>query len=115
MIDVMSLSPSQRQLLTPIRAALMPFGASIQQAFIFGSMASGTDRPDSDVDLMVIGDASLADLYMATGDIQKEAGRPMHINTHTIAEWESLQSDPIIQAILEQPHITVLSNPESNV
>lgn len=46
-------------------AAQLPPEA-IRQAFIFGSMASGSDRPESDVDLFVVGSAHVHDLASFT-------------------------------------------------
>jgi predicted nucleotidyltransferase len=45
-----------------LRAAVDPLGSKVELAFVYGSMASGTERPGSDVDLMVLGKASFADL-----------------------------------------------------
>lgn len=43
------------------RAAELPAGA-VEDAFVFGSIASGTERPESDIDLFVVGDAHVHDL-----------------------------------------------------
>jgi predicted nucleotidyltransferase len=41
----------------------------IEAAFIFGSLARGDARPDSDVDVLIYGDPDLTALGHATGDI----------------------------------------------
>ena len=38
-----------------LRAALAPVSGDIVAAFIYGSIASGQERPNSDIDLMIIG------------------------------------------------------------
>ncbi|MHB8719210.1 MAG: nucleotidyltransferase domain-containing protein [Candidatus Dormibacteria bacterium] len=43
------------------RAAQLPRGA-VEAAFIFGSMAAGTERPESDFDLFVLGSGRVHDL-----------------------------------------------------
>jgi predicted nucleotidyltransferase len=53
-----------------LRQALEPLGNKVEQAFVYGSMASGTERAGSDVDLMVLGNASFADLARALADAQ---------------------------------------------
>jgi predicted nucleotidyltransferase len=53
-----------------LRQALEPLGNKVEQAFVYGSMASGTERAGSDVDLMVLGKASFADLARALADAQ---------------------------------------------
>ena len=39
-----------------LRAALAPLAARVRVAFIYGSIAKGTERRASDVDVMIIGD-----------------------------------------------------------
>ncbi len=45
-----------------LRAALEPFGDRIERAYVYGSHARGEERPDSDVDVMVVGSVSLREL-----------------------------------------------------
>ena len=43
----------------------------VELAFVYGSIAAGTARPGSNVDLMVLGDASFVDLALAlAGDVK---------------------------------------------
>lgn len=56
----------------PIRKSLEPYSANIKAAFVYGSVAKGTDTAQSDVDLMIVGDAlDYSGIYSATD----EAGR----------------------------------------
>ncbi len=54
-------------------AALAPFAARIDQAYIYGSHARGEERADSDVDLMIAGSVSPRELSSAL----REAGRSL--------------------------------------
>ena len=56
-----------------LRAALEPLKEQIGFAYLYGSHANGTERPDSDVDLMVVGDVTLRELSSPI----REAGRTM--------------------------------------
>src|SRR5260370_6272234 len=50
----------------PIRQSFRPYADAIKSAFIYGSVAKGTDTAHSDIDLMVIGDdLNYSDLYTA--------------------------------------------------
>lgn len=89
-----------------IKDILKPLG--IERAFVFGSVASGTEKSSSDIDLMVIGDTDLIKVYAAADAIEKAVGRSVHINKHTCNEWASLQGDPLIQHIMNEPRIEVL-------
>jgi len=50
----------------------------VELAFLFGSYAAGTARPDSDIDLMVIGTATRFDLASLVAPVQQKLQR--HVN-----------------------------------
>lgn len=50
----------------------------IKYAFIYGSMAGGKDRPNSDVDLMVIGSINEDELDRVVFGIQRKTGREIN-------------------------------------
>lgn len=56
-----------------LRGALEPVQDRIELAYVYGSHATGTERPDSDVDLMVTGDIGLRELSSPI----REAGRTL--------------------------------------
>jgi predicted nucleotidyltransferase len=91
-----------------IAGELAPFKGSIELAFVFGSIAQGTERADSDVDLMVIGDLDVFELGAAIERIQEALGRELDLNLHTPGEWEELQSDRLISAIMRKEKIMVI-------
>ncbi len=49
----------------PLRAALTPLAGKIRVAFIHGSVAEGRERSESDIDLILVGEASNADVALA--------------------------------------------------
>ena len=57
-----------------LRSALEPLADRIEQAYVYGSHARGDERPDSDVDLMVVGRLTLR----ALSSPLREAGRSLH-------------------------------------
>jgi len=61
-----------------LRDALLPLGKKVALAFVFGSVAAGSERPGSDVDLMVLGSASFADLARALAPAQAALGREVN-------------------------------------
>lgn len=62
-----------------LRAALAPLVDSIALAFVYGSMASGTARSGSDVDVMVLGDASFTALVTALHPTQELLAREVNV------------------------------------
>jgi predicted nucleotidyltransferase len=79
-------------------------------AFIFGSMASGKDRSDSDVDLMIVSDADGLRLHGLVDEIEKSIRRPVHVNMYGTGEWSEMMKDGMVQSIIEGPKIMVIGN-----
>ncbi|NKL77622.1 nucleotidyltransferase domain-containing protein [Rhizobium leguminosarum] len=89
---------------------LQPFRDRIEVAFIFGSIACGSDRPDSDVDLMVVGDIDVFELGPTLEKLQKVLGRAVDLNLHTPSEWQALAGDRVIGAIMKEERIMVVGS-----
>jgi predicted nucleotidyltransferase len=76
-------------LVGPLEEALAPFKDRIQVAFIYGSIAKGTDTAQRDIDLMVIcDDPAYSDLYSALQKAEVTLGRPVHVTLATAVEWK---------------------------
>lgn len=68
-----------------VQDTLTPLKASISVAFIHGSVAS-QERSSSDVDLMVIGEATLADLAVPLRALESRLGRAVNPAVYTSRE-----------------------------
>jgi uncharacterized protein len=94
-----------------VRQALNPFRDGLRRAFIFGSLASGTDRADSDIDLMLVGEIGVdvyVDLSNAMHALGDEIGRPVHFHLYGEEEWRDLlDKDNVIGAIANGPKIEI--------
>lgn len=60
----------------------------ISEAFVFGSIAQGTDKPQSDVDLMLVGSVDLFDLGEVLERLERALGRRIDLNLYTDEELE---------------------------
>lgn len=79
----------------PLRTALASFGGAIELAFVFGSVASGTARSGSDVDLMIVSDTiDYARAFEALQPVEKILGRPVNPTVMTSEEWRRKRGDP---------------------
>ena len=58
-----------------LRQALSPLSPRIAISFIFGSVARGEERLESDLDLMVIGGVSFAEVVDAIRGAESQTGR----------------------------------------
>jgi predicted nucleotidyltransferase len=67
---------------------LAPLAGAITAAFVYGSVASGRDRADSDIDLMVIAeDLDYPKLFEAVQDAEKKLDRTVNPTLMTLREW----------------------------
>ena len=70
-----------------LRGALAQLNARISVAFVYGSVAKGSERRGSDVDLMVIGEASFAEVSEVLGEAQKTIGREVNPSVYTVRDF----------------------------
>lgn len=70
-----------------LRGALAPPSGRISVAFIYGSVARGAERRGSDVDVMVIGEASFSEVSEALGQAQKTIGREVNPSVYSPADF----------------------------
>jgi len=74
-------------------------------AVIHGSWAGGSRRPDSDIDVLVVGDADLRDLRRRLRPIGKSVGRTLDLTVLAPDEFRRLVHDrsSVAQRLLEAP------------
>jgi len=72
-----------------IRSALASLGPEIQIAFVYGSVARQKEQANSDVDLMVLGDASFSEVVSALAPAQKALGREINPTVFPVSEFRS--------------------------
>jgi len=93
-----------------LRQALQPLGEQVELAFVFGSMASGSAHAGSDVDLLVVGRASFAQVVEATYAAQAPLGREINPKVMTAAEWarQRAEGQPFVQELLAKPKVMLI-------
>lgn len=91
----------------PLAAALAPIADRLEEAFVFGSVAEGSDTSESDIDLALIGDVDLFTVSPLIDQAQADLGRPIHANVYGAAEWQA-PHDPVLQAIKAGPRIDLM-------
>ena len=92
--------------------ALAPVAASIAAAFVFGSVARGTETAGSDVDVLLIGSLGFGEAVKLLYPAQTTFGREINPKVFTVAEWRSkLKSkDPFVKDVLAKPKIHLIGN-----
>ncbi len=79
----------------PLKRALEARAGDVRAAFVYGSVAKGTDTARSDIDLMVISDRlHHADLFEMLQPVEGLLARRVNPTVMSRREWRSKRSDP---------------------
>lgn len=92
-----------------IRDALADLDSRLDQVFIFGSLAAGTARMTSDIDLMVVGDVSFTEIVTALIDTHESLNREVNPVVMKRGEFQkkARNQDRFVSRILKEPKIFV--------
>ena len=95
-----------------IAGALQPLADRIDVAFIFGSVARGEERQASDLDLMVVGDVTFAELADAMRAAEGHIRRNINVTVYPAKELrDKLASGRhFLTTVMRQEKIFVLGN-----
>ncbi len=93
-----------------LASALLPLAEWVEVAFVFGSIAKATETSRSDVDVMVIGQASFGQVVNALFDAQTTLAREINPKVMTRAEWQTKRVDhnPFVQELMDKPKIFIV-------
>jgi predicted nucleotidyltransferase len=91
---------------------LKPLAAKLQFAFVYGSIASGKERSDSDIDLMVVGRVSPAELALPLRHSRELLGREINPSVYTPAEFDKKRAarDHFLITVLGKPRLFVFGS-----
>ena len=92
--------------------ALEPLSSQIEVAFIFGSMARASEGPQSDVDVLLIGDASFGQVANAVYDSQLALAREINPKVMSRAEWSEKKNakNVFVQELMDKPKIFIVGS-----
>lgn len=100
-------------LVAPLREALAPLASRISVAFVYGSVAKGTDTAASDIDLMLVSDAlAYADVMAALHPLIEHLGREINPTLYTRAELRKrlAAGNSFVNRVLAQPRLWVIGS-----
>lgn len=96
-----------------MRLALDQFKDKIKVAFIYGSIAKGSDTAESDIDLMLISDQlTYPDLLVSFSELETQLGRKINPTIDTIEEFRNkitAESNFVVR-VMEQPKIFLIGS-----
>jgi predicted nucleotidyltransferase len=97
----------------PLRQSLAPFSDRIKAAFVYGSIAKGTDTASSDIDLMVVGDdLNYADLFSGLQKAETTLHRTVNPTFLSFQDWwrKLTTKDSVIAKIDTQPKLFIFGS-----
>jgi predicted nucleotidyltransferase len=95
-----------------LRAALREIEDQIAVAFVFGSVAEGVERKNSDLDLFVVGSAGYSVVTERARTVENRLGRPVQVlyfDTSSSADRKSLRKASM-KAIAQGPKLFVIGD-----
>jgi predicted nucleotidyltransferase len=95
-----------------VRQALLPARRKIRLALIYGSIARGDNRSRSDLDVLVVGALSFADLLRRLNAVEERIGREISPRLFSAEEFEQRlrRSDRFLTAVLRGPKIMLIGS-----
>ena len=113
--ELRSIALKTFSLKEPLQAALHPFKHQIQEAFVFGSIAKQTDTAQSDIDLIIIGNAALLAITEVISQAEQTLKRTINMSLYAPDEWRDLKAnDPVLAQIANGPKIRILPDDVAN-
>jgi predicted nucleotidyltransferase len=95
-----------------LRDALAPLRGRLHAAFVFGSFARGQQTRDSDVDLLVVGDATFAELASALREPQARLGRVVNPTVYSVKQFRRKRAagSPFLDRVLDGPKLMIVGD-----
>ncbi len=95
----------------PLREVLAPLSSQIDAAFVYGSIADGTDRAASDIDLMVISNTlSYGSVFEAIPSVERTLARPVNPRVMSSAAWrrKRTEADSLVARVAAKPKLFLI-------
>jgi predicted nucleotidyltransferase len=95
-----------------IRGALLALGDRVAWAFIYGSVARQEENAGSDIDLMVIGQASFGEIVSRLQPAQRVLGREVNPAVYPLAEFrrKARRGNHFLNGVLEGRKLFVIGD-----
>lgn len=94
-----------------VREALQPLAKKVKAAWIYGSVAKGTDTAKSDVDLMLVGEnLRLSQVLEVLVPLESQLARKINPTLFTPSEFKRRRAEPdsFVNRVLSQPVLPLI-------
>lgn len=108
--ELVSILKKTSGLVDVLREALRPLTEKIQIAFVFGSVAKGSESESSDIDVLIIGEIDFVEVVAAFYSAQEILGREINPKIYSKDEWNKriIEKDAFLQEILNGQKLFIL-------
>jgi hypothetical protein len=96
-----------------LQAEFEALGPKITWAAIYGPIARGEERAESDVDLLIVGPVSLQDLLPALRPVERQFGREANVTRYSEEEFRATRrsGNSFLNSILKSNLIMMAGSP----
>ena len=110
--DLRGLLRKTAGLVDVLTDVLKPLAARLRLVFVYGSIASGTEQSDSDIDLMVVGKVTPAELALPLRRARELLGRDINPTVYTPTEFDKkrIAKDSFLRQVLAKPRLLVIED-----
>jgi predicted nucleotidyltransferase len=107
--EIASILRKTSGMATVLADALLPFADRIQCALVFGSVARGEETTYSDVDILVVGDVSFADVIGALHPAQETIQREINPVVYRVDDFRAklASNNTWAREVVEKPKLFV--------
>lgn len=115
--ELQSLFAKTAGLVDVLRDGLAPLRNRVTAAFVFGSAARGALNISSDIDVLIVGDASFPEVAMALGAAQERLGRDVNPTVYPPAEFRAKlrARHHFLTAVLREPRLFIIGSDDELV
>ncbi len=109
--ELVSIGRNTFGLAAPLREALAPLANRVQMAFVYGSVAKGSDTAASDIDLMLVTeDLTYPEVMAALHPLIERLGRDINPTLYTPADLRKriAAGNSFITRVLAQPRLWLI-------
>jgi predicted nucleotidyltransferase len=99
-----------------LRTALIPLASRVRAAWLYGSVAKGTDRAASDLDVMIVAEnLTLEETYRALRPAEKRLGRAVHPTLYTPQEFRGRRAagNPFLSKVMSGKRILLMGDEDA--
>jgi uncharacterized protein len=95
-----------------LKNALTPLAGGLSVAFIYGSFAKGTETSDSDIDVLIVGNAPFSEVVVHLGESQEMLGRDINPSVYPVEEFLSKLSrgNHFLSTVIDEPKIFLIGD-----